>query len=287
MTATVHVLSAPLEDERRRELVYGGDLLVFKDVEPMAELCAFADRLIREELDTRDPTKAQFRLGKGDYLARVESLHKRFREHGDAKRLFLAALERIGVDLGSTCWDWLYLRVLPSGEEYASGRAAKLGFHRDTWSSNVYSQTNWWAPIYPISPGRTLAFYLEYWSRPLKNTSGGWDLDEVRARRRAGEPVALVPEPDEPVDSASELRVVVEPGDLLCFSGAHLHAAVPNATGLTRFSIEVRTVDATDAASDRGVPNVDGAAPRVAHGWFRHVTSGRSLAELLASPRDG
>jgi hypothetical protein len=279
MANSVRALPAPLHDERRRQLVYGGELLIFEDVEPMAKLCAFADVLIRETLGTQDPVRAQFEMDKDDYLARVETLQKRFREHPEARRLFLAALERVGVNLDRTSWDWLYLRVLPSGEEYASGRAAKLGFHRDTWSSNVYSQTNWWAPIYPITPGRTLAFYPDYWSRPLKNTSGGWDLEEIRARRRASEPVALVPEPAEPVDAASELRPVISPGDLLCFSGAHLHASVPNATGTARFSVEVRTVDTGDAATGRDAPNVDGAAPRVALNWFHRVRDGVPLAE--------
>ena len=54
------------------------------------------------------------------------------------------------------------------------------------------------------------------------------------------------------VESASELRVVVEPGDLLCFSGAHLHASVPNATGVARFSVEARTVDAEDVGAGAG-----------------------------------
>ncbi|MBA3791398.1 MAG: hypothetical protein M3397_11735 [Actinomycetota bacterium] len=285
MALAVREILGSLADEERRQIVYDGDLLVFKAVSPMREFCAFTDALIRESLDTGDPVRAQFEMDRDDYLARIETLQKRFREHEDAKRLFLAALESTGVDLGRICWDWLYLRVLPSGEEYASGRAAKLGHHRDTWSSNVYSQTNWWAPIYPITAGRTLAFYPDYWSRPLNNTSGVWDLEEVRVRRRAGEPVALVPEPEEPVDTASELRPVISPGDLLCFSGAHLHASVPNATGIARFSVEARTVDTGDAALNVGAPNVDGASPRVALNWFREVRGGASLAEA-ADPRE-
>ena len=72
---------------------------------------------------------------------------------------------------------------------------------------------------------------------------------------------------------ASELRLVVEPGDLLCFSGAHLHASVPNSTGVARFGVEARTVDVGDVADDRSVPNVDGEAPRVAKDWFRQSTT--------------
>ena len=71
MTATVRALSGALEDEVRRGLVYGGDLLVFKGVPPMDELCAFADGMIREVLGTGDPVRAQFELDRDEYLSRV------------------------------------------------------------------------------------------------------------------------------------------------------------------------------------------------------------------------
>jgi hypothetical protein len=101
----VQVFSGALEDELRRELVYGGDLLIFKGVEPMAELCALTDEFIREALGSLDPVRAQFELDREDYVARVGELQKRYREHEDAKRLFLAALARVGVNLLRTCWD--------------------------------------------------------------------------------------------------------------------------------------------------------------------------------------
>jgi len=279
MTA-VRVLSGALEDGQRRESIYDGDLLVFKKVPPMEEFCAFTDALIREVFGTTDPVRAQFELDREKYLSRVETLQKRFRKDARAKDLFLAALGYVGVDLRCTFWDWLYLRVSPHGEDHSGRRTAKLGFHRDTWSSNVYAQTNWWAPIYSISPGRTIAFYGEYWGKPLRNTSANWDLEEIRSGRSSA---PLVPEPTETVNTASELRPVIEPGDLLCFSGAHLHASVPNSTGVARFSVEVRTVDARDAAEDgRGVPNVDGEAPRVAKDWFRHVVDDTPLTAVVA-----
>jgi hypothetical protein len=138
MTA-IPALSGALEDGQRRESIYGGDLLVFKKVPPMEEFCAFTDALIREVFGTTDPVRAQFELDRDEYLSRVEALQKRFGEDARAKDLFLAALEHVGVDLRRTFWDWLYLRVSPHGEEHSGRRTAKLGSHRDTWSSNVYA----------------------------------------------------------------------------------------------------------------------------------------------------
>jgi ectoine hydroxylase-related dioxygenase (phytanoyl-CoA dioxygenase family) len=92
----------------------------------------------------------------------------------------------------------------------------------------------------------------------------------------------VVPEPSEPVDTTSELRMVIEPGDLLCFSGAHLHASVPNRSGVTHFSVEVRTVDSDDMLRGRGAPNIDGQAPHVALEWFRRIADDTPLPALLA-----
>ena len=81
---------------------------------------------------------------------------------------------------------------------------------------------------------------------------------------------------------AGVAAAVVEPGGLLCFSGAHVHAGVPNSAGVARFSVEVRTVGAGDVADDHGAPNVDGEAHRVAKDGFRHVDDGTPLTAVVA-----
>jgi hypothetical protein len=258
-------------DDARRAAVYGGELMVFPAIPPMRELCHLSDQLIRDHFGP-DPLHAHDRLNPDQHAALATALRNEYRRHPEVRQLFLAAFAHIGVDLERIYWDQLKARVVASGPG-----GNRLGVHRDTWGSNVYAQTNWWAPIYPITPERSVAFYPDYWSRPLANNSADWDLHDIRARRRAGKPIALVPHPTEPVDDGNELRVAIEPGDLLCFSGAHLHASVPNHTGVTRFSVDTRTVDAADLAAGRGAPNVDGAAPRVALEWFRRVSDDSPL----------
>lgn len=276
MTA-LHVCG-PLDDEGRGALVHAGDLVVFPAVPRLAAFRDRAEALIRDAFAPHDPTTAQSALGRDDFLAAVAALQRRHREDRTQAELLRSALEDAGVDSERTCWDRPHLRVLPS-TPLGSRRTDGLGAHRDTWSSNVYAQTNWWTPIFPLTAGRTVAFYPAYWASPLANTSADWDLEVLRARGRAALP--LVPEATEPVDTSGELRVVVAPGDLLCFSGAHLHASVPNTTGVTRFSVEVRSVHLDDLRSGRGAPNVDGAAPRVPLDWFARMTDATPLPALV------
>jgi hypothetical protein len=270
VVTAIHFLSGPLGDEARGELVFAGDLLVFKSVASLGELVDAAEGLIRDVLGSD-----------GDQVpGRVAQLQQRFRRDGKTKRLFAAALEYVGVDVERAYWDWLHLRVQPSGDRPVGWDSGSLGCHRDTWSSNVYAQTNWWTPIRSLSAERTIAIYPDYWGQPVANNSASWDLDAVRAQRRGASqsaPLPPVPEPTEHVDRSAELRIVIEPRDLLCFSGAHLHASVPNTSGETRFSVEVRTVLLDDIVAGRGAPNLDGRAPRVPLEWFRRIPDGAPL----------
>ena len=188
----------------------------------------------------------------------------------------------MGVDPARTYWDSPYLRVLPPADPEAERQIGHIGLHRDTWSSNIPQQTNWWMTVHPLAAERTIAFFPAYWSRAIANTSADWDLDEIRARRRAGESdeeVPIVPEPTEPVDTSSELRIVIEPGDLLCFSGAHLHGSVPNTSDHARISVELRTVNRDDIDARRGAPAIDGRAPRVPLHWFQSMSDGSPLSK--------
>ena len=61
----------------------------------------------------------------------------------------------------------------------------------------------------------------------------------------------------ETMETKQDLRLVTEPGGLLIFSAAHMHATVPNTSGETRFSIDFRTVHLDDLAAETGAPNID------------------------------
>jgi hypothetical protein len=270
--ASIQVLTGPLDDDQRSEALFGGDLLIFKNVPPLRRFSTLVGELLRTELGD-GPEHVQFNLSRAEFTARANDLIDRCRRHPAALEGFRDALQYVGVDLDHTYWDWLHLRIQPH-QDFTEG--GSLGYHRDTWSSNIDAQTNWWTPVLPITRERTIALYPAYWSRPLANTSASWDLKHVRE-------MPLVPRPCEPVDADSEMRIVIEPGDLLCFSGAHLHASVPNTSGATRFSVEVRTVSAADVQAGRGAPNVDGEAPWVAWRWFRGITSSSPLADLVES----
>jgi hypothetical protein len=54
-----------------------------------------------------------------------------------------------------------------------------------------------------------------------------------------------------------EIRLLPPVGGIILFSAAHLHASVPNTSGVTRFSFDYRTIHLDDIAAKRGAPNID------------------------------
>ena len=54
-----------------------------------------------------------------------------------------------------------------------------------------------------------------------------------------------------------QARLICPVGGVILFSGQQMHSSVPNTSGLTRFSIDFRTVHLDDVVAKRGAPNID------------------------------
>ncbi|MDX1609707.1 MAG: phytanoyl-CoA dioxygenase family protein [Halofilum sp. (in: g-proteobacteria)] len=282
MTSISFLAEVPPPD-RLRARAYAGELLVLRDLDALHGLREHLHAAVCEAFDSDDPVHAQFTLGRDEWDRRAVELRARCRRDERTRELMTALLAGLGVEPARTAADAVNLRCQPHAEAPAPDPRHTLGAHRDTWGSNVYQQLNWWAPVCPLTPRRTIAFFPGRWDRPVANDSADWDLErigeELRQARTEGRAPAIrtVPEPTEPLDPSEWLPVVIEPGDLLLFSGAHLHASVPNDSGGARYSLELRTLDLEDAAAGIGAPNLDGAAPRVAWHWFRRLDDGSRL----------
>ena len=153
---------------------------MFKGVQPLLEVAGLLDRMIKAAFATPDITA-------------IDELQKRVRSDPQVKRLFRAALEHVGVEAARSYWDSIYLRVVPPVEGDAERQIGRIGFHRDTWSSNVPQQTNWWTTIRPLSAERTIAFYPGYWSRPIANSENA--PDHILIKRDAESQGELLSDP--------------------------------------------------------------------------------------------
>ena len=178
-----------------------------------------------------------------------------FIHHPESKRLIIEMLADLGCDPDKVYFDVPRMRTSTAQGYLTTGIAYAFHPHRDTWYSAPFSQLNWWLPIYPISADNGLAFHPRYWYTPVKNSSRVYNYAEWNATSRKiaatqiGTDTRVQPKPEEEVELDPQIRPLCEPGGIILFSGAQLHSSVPNTSTKTRFSIDLRTVHAEDAAA--------------------------------------
>jgi hypothetical protein len=256
-------IDAKLDDPARLKALYEGQLFVYSPTASSLELCQLAHSLSVEAFAPIAPKNAQHELPVEKYASILESLKPKFIHHPRAKQLIPSLLKELGCDLKKTYFDVPRLRTSTSNNYLTTGIAYAFHPHRDTWYSAPQCQINWWIPVYDITPENGLAFHLNYWDKPLKNGSRDynyyrWNAEGRKsAAKQIGKDTRQQPKPEEPVELDPQLRVVAPPGAIIVFAGAHLHSSVPNTSGYTRFSIDFRTVNSDDVASNTGAPNLD------------------------------
>jgi hypothetical protein len=273
--------------------LYAGEIVRFSGLSQMPALVTFTRAFLEERLAPYPPVEVHRHLDSGVLATRLAELQREYARSAEVKGLWRELFEAVGLDPEDTARDRLTLRFQVHSEQGSalpwSRSTATVGFHRDSWGTNLSAQVNWWAPVWPITCERTFAIHPRLWDVPIPNNSVDFDLADVMERlRTAPETVSsgqLAPRPTHAVDPEGGVPVVLEPGEIIAFSSAHAHAGVPNHTGLTRISLETRTVSISDVRARHGAPNADGRARWVAPGIFRRLSDARSLNTILGCER--
>jgi hypothetical protein len=286
---TIEYRKPPANSPALYAALYKGEIVRFSDQPSMGALVAFTRTFVEERLAPCPPVEIHRHLDRAALSTRLAEVQGEYARSAEVKRLWLGLFEAVGLDPADTARDRLRLRFQVHNEAVDtpawSRSTATVGFHRDSWGTNLAAQVNWWAPVWPITAGRTFAIYPGLWDVPIPNNSADFDLADVMERLRTAPetvgPGQLAPRPTRTVDSAGGVPVVLDPGEIIAFSSAHAHVGVPNHTGFTRISLETRTVSIGDVRAQRGTPNVDGEARWAAPGLFRRLSDGLPLSTIL------
>jgi hypothetical protein len=255
-----------LNDRERRLELYAGQLVVYTESPAARAFADFTRGLIEEAFAPLEPRTAQHSLPVERFAQILSDLKPKFIHHELSKRYLRELLEERGCDLGRTYFDVPRLRSSTSDGYLTSGIAYAWHPHRDTWYSAPGCQLNWWFPVYEITSDNAMAFHPEYFTQAVANTSAGYNYYAWNQQHRGGHVAGYTKADPRPLPRASEpmrldpqVRLVVPVGGLILFSGAQMHSSVPNTSGVTRYSIDFRTVNIDDARGRVGAPNVDSA----------------------------
>jgi len=260
---TTLYFDASMSDDKRRELLYQGDLFVYSSLPSSRALCQLGQEMAEEAFAPLEPEVAQYEMPVEDYARLLSALKPKFIHHPKSKQLIQQMLAEFGCDLEKTHFDVPRMRTSTSQGYLTTGIAYAFHPHRDTWYSAPMCQLNWWLPIFPVESDNSMAFHPYYWNHALRNGSAEYNYQEwvATSRFNAAQNIKTdtrkQPHPEEPVELDPQIRVITPVGGVLIFSAAHLHSSVPNTTDKTRFSIDFRTVHIDDSFAKIGAPNLD------------------------------
>lgn len=254
----------PPSNELARQQLYTGSIFLLK-----SSVVTLA--LVRDVLDeVVDELGEDYRIAhevfdSTDYFERIGRLRKKIYTSPHYHQLVNTVIESTGFELGKQAYDPARMRVV-AHQGHLNPAAAPIYYgHRDTWYSNPQSMITWWIPLHDVVADETFVFYPEYFDRPVNNDSEIFDFNDWTAEGQAKRIGWQNPNTGQTAHYPSLLEepqglhwpVLAKPGEILLFSGQHLHQTRKNVTGRTRFSLDFRTVNLDDEANHAEAKNVD------------------------------
>jgi len=278
-------------DAERRNALYRGEIFVYEGLQSVERFACFARRIIEDAFAPRDPERIHEALDPWQLAAALGKLKPAFTHHPESWRLMTEVLAELDCDLNDIHCDVPKLRTAYPVGHLTKGIAYAFPPHRDMWYAAPRAQINWWLPLYPLDPNNAMAFYPQYFDKPVANDSAAFNYYRRNADRRHTD--KFVMEDPRPQPSASalredepEIRLLPNVGGLILFSGSQLHRTVPNTSNRSRYSIDFRTVSRADILEDRGAPACDVYCTGTAVRDFRRATNRETMPEELARRLD-
>lgn len=245
-----------------REAIYAGKVIRIPACARSRHLVAQVWALLEQEFGASTPRRElQFKLDGAEFYERVGKVRKRLALEEAYQKLLFELLAAKGFKQGAHAVDPARLRAVTHlGHENPKAAPAYTA-HRDSWYANPQAQINWWIPLHDVTEADSFAFFYDWFDKPVDNQSGDFDYDEwmksVGWQNTSGK-AAVYPSVAEGIlDAKDGVAFKANAGDMILFSAAHLHQTRKNASGLTRFSIDFRTVHLADHEAGKGAVNVD------------------------------
>ena len=285
-------INNPLPKREFLKKIYNGEIICFENFEAINNINRKSKQIIGKLINPFDPEKIHKKSSHKKILSIILEFQKIFRNSSYISNEITKFFHLLGFSSNELFLDRIYARVVSSNEKKNNfiGKyiTDPLSFHRDTWGSNLYSQINWWSPIFKLQYENTMIIFPQFWDVPLKNDSKNFNLPEVINLNKnlilnGKKQMKSIPTLRQKVDLGSGIPILIKPGEILAFSGAHAHSSMSNNSGFTRYSFETRTIFFPDFLNSVGAKNIDGASKWMAPGWFKRISDKKKLSEVINS----
>ncbi|HVY63538.1 MAG TPA: hypothetical protein VHH11_01825 [Gammaproteobacteria bacterium] len=266
-----------------RDLLYRGEIVVLTGIPAVAEFVAFMRQRLTELFAPHDPRHAHLHHTPVE-MARILGVWKPKLIHDPRSRQLLKAIvTAAGFDPATTMYDVPKPRTSFPSDHLTTGIAYAFPWHRDTWYAAPAQQINWWFPVYDLMPQNAMKFDPRSFAAAVDNDSAGFDSyqanrDRLTTARQVGKDTRSRPGAGDHT-AADELVLLPKPGQVMVFSGAHLHASIPNTSGIARYSVDFRIIDRADVEAGVGAPMVDVHCSGTMLREFRSVATDEGFPE--------
>jgi hypothetical protein len=279
------LIDPDLRDDALRQAIYEGKLIVLTRLQAVSDLVDFTRDQLTELFWPHAPEHAHEHIAPAAMARLLGEWKPRWIHSPQSKKLVCDIVRQAGLPAEFTHYDVPKPRTSFPVGHLTTGVAFAFPWHRDSWYSAPVQQLNWWLPIFPIREDNSMAFDMGGFGRAVPNTSDTFDYYRNNAQRLNTAKQIDREEQSRPGaighKAAEELIVLPSPGSVLLFAGAQLHTSIPNTSGLARYSVDFRTVDARDLQTGRGAPVVDAYCTGTAIRDFRNIADGRDFDEDL------
>ncbi|HEX2819847.1 MAG TPA: phytanoyl-CoA dioxygenase family protein [Streptosporangiaceae bacterium] len=281
-------------DDLRLQL-YTGNLVILTRLQALRHFVEYTREELTGLFKPHDPEHVHEHIDPPEMAKILGTWKPRFIHSERSRELVRAVIQEAGFPPEDTHYDLPKPRTSFPVGHLTTGVAFAFPWHRDVWYSAPAQQINWWLPVFPVRDDNAMSFDLQSFAREVPNSSDTFDYYQNNAsrlttaaqvtREHQARPGALNHKPSQ------ELVILPAPGEVLLFSGAHLHASTPNTSGQARFSVDFRTVNVPDLIAGLGAPVVDARCTGTAIRDFIKVTDESSFDEqtvvkLFGAPPD-
>ncbi len=281
---------------RLRQGIYDGDVIILTKLTSVRDFVDYTREQLADLFRPYDPEHAHEYIDKVQMAQLLGSWKPQFIHSPRSKELVGRVIRETGFSAQGTHYDVPKPRTSFPVGHLTTGIAYAFPWHRDVWYSAPAQQINWWLPVLNVRENNAMRFDPEKFDQAVTNSSREFDYYQINdarlktASQTSGEqqarPAALRYTP------SHDLTLVPPPGAVMLFSGAHLHASIPNTSDGARFSVDFRTVDVADLNQGRGAPLVDTSCTGTAIRDFRRVADDAPFDEdvvtrLFGSPPPG
>ena len=275
----------PSTSQELRERLYRGELFIFDATEESRRLVDAVQLAVSEAFaDHGEPRTVAHQISPDLFFAIAGKLRKLFYKQPPFLQLVSNLITSLNFAADRTGFDPARLRIVSPGGHNNPAAAAVYHGHRDTWYANPETMITWWIPLHDVDSTNSFCFFPEQFDQEVNNDSEVFDLERWTAKddkkligwqdKKTGltaQYPQLLEEPE-----GVQVPVQCNRGDILLFSGQHLHRTYKQNTDLSRFSLDFRTVDLVDDQKGLGAPNVDN---RSTGAWTKKFLS---VADVLA-----